>query len=142
MTVMEAAFLITGLVCAVVCVLCVRRVLIVISLVLGGKRTEGWCAKRQMFALNANDSHHPQFTFAFRTPDGEVVEFRDRPGAFGYEEGAPVRVCYDPARPRKRATIAGPDTWGPVYVRLLVGLPLGLLSYVALYTLASHWGFI
>jgi hypothetical protein len=78
----------------------------------------------------------------FRTPDGETVEFRDRPGAFGYEQGEAVRVCHDPARPRKRATIAGPDTWGPVYVRHLIGLPLGLMSYVALRTLASHWAFI
>ncbi|MEU0191622.1 DUF3592 domain-containing protein [Streptomyces afghaniensis] len=139
---MEVAFLITGLVRAVVCVLCVRRVLIAIRLVLRGQRTEGWCATRQMVAVNANDSHHPQFTFAFRTPDGETVELRDRPGAFGYEQGVPVRVCCDPARPRKRATIAGPDTWGPVYVRLLIGLPLGLMSYVALRTLASRWGFI
>ncbi|WP_175439286.1 DUF3592 domain-containing protein [Streptomyces exfoliatus] len=140
MTAMETAFLLAGLAGAIVCVLCLRRVLIVIRLVMRGERADGWCAKREMFRATSNNSSHPQFTFAFRTPDGELVEFKDRPGAFGYGEGEPVRVCYDPARPRKRATIAGPDTWGPVYVRLFVGLPLGLVSYLALISLARHRG--
>ncbi|MFD2762545.1 DUF3592 domain-containing protein [Micromonospora eburnea] len=142
---MESAFLVAGLACGATCLVLLRRVLIIVRLVLRGRRTRGWCAKRQMIhsasAGSAMGNSHPEFTFAFRTADGETVEFKDRPGAFGYEEGAPVRVCYDAARPHKRATIAGPDTWGPVYVRLLVALPMGLVSYVALVTLAREWGF-
>ncbi|MFE1297381.1 DUF3592 domain-containing protein [Streptomyces sp. NPDC058731] len=78
---------------------------------------------------------HPQFTFAFRTADGRIVEFTDRPGLFWFEEGAPVRVCYDPARPGRRATVAGPDTWGPVYVQLLLCVPPAMISAAALLAL-------
>ncbi|WP_236240192.1 DUF3592 domain-containing protein [Streptomyces sp. CC228A] len=140
MTTLEVVFLVLGLACLTGCVLSVRRALIVIRLVMRGERTEGWCVRRS-YHRDGRTYNHPEFTFAFRTPDGETVEFKDRPGAFGYEEGAPVRVCYDPARPRKRATIAGPDTWGPVYVRILICVPLLLLS-MPLYGLALHWGLI
>ncbi|GLX02757.1 DUF3592 domain-containing protein [Microtetraspora sp. NBRC 16547] len=139
MTALEGVFLVFGLACLTGCVLSVSRALVVIRLVLRGERTQGWCARRA-YRRDGRSYSHPEFTFAFRTPDGELVEFKDRPGAFGYEEGASVRVCYDPARPRKRATIAGPDTWGPVYVRLLFCVPLGILSFVPLYSLALHWG--
>ncbi|MFJ8582960.1 DUF3592 domain-containing protein [Micromonospora sp. NPDC093277] len=146
MTTMEGAFLIAGLVCGATCLLFLRRVLITVHLVLRGERAQGWCAKRQIIhsanAGSAIGNSRTEFTFAFRTSAGETVEFKDRPGAFGYEEGAAVRVCYDPARPHKRATIAGPDTWGPVYVRLFVALPMALVSYVALTTLAREWGII
>ena len=141
----EAIFLAVGLACATGVVLLLRRTAIVIRLVLHGERTQGWCAKRQVVlssSTHAGGNSRTEFTFAFRTPEGETVEFKDRPGAFGYEEGAPVRVCYDPARPHKRATIAGPDTWGPVYVRLLACFPPALIGLVTLYSLALNWGVI
>ncbi len=99
MTTLEVVFLVLGLACLTGCVLSVRRALIVIRLVMRGERTEGWCVRRS-YHRDGRTYNHPEFTFAFRTPDGETVEFKDRPGAFGYEEGAPVRVCYDPARAR------------------------------------------
>jgi hypothetical protein len=135
----EAVALILGLACTTGIVLNLRRTAIVIRLVLRGARTQGRCVGRA-FIRDGRNYSHPQFTFVFRTPEGETIEFKDRPGVFGYEEGAPVRVCYDPARPRKRATIAGPDTWGPIYVRLLFCVPLAMFSFVGLYALAAHWG--
>ncbi|MEV5984523.1 DUF3592 domain-containing protein [Streptomyces sp. NPDC052051] len=141
MSTWEMTFLAVGLACTVGIVLVLYRAVIVIWLVLRGERTQGWCVTRRM-SPGGNSPSHPEFVFAFRTPDGVTVEFKDRPGAFGYEEGAPVRVCYDPARPRKRATIAGPDTWGPVYVRLLMCIPLGMFSFVGLYALALNWGLV
>lgn len=135
--------LVLGLACSAGIVLLLRRAIIVIWLVLHGERTQGWCARRQVISpTHVGGNHRTEFTFAFRTREGETTEFKDRPGAFGYEEGAPVRVCYDPARPHKRATIAGPDTWGPVYVRLLACLPLALISFVTLYALALNWGLL
>ncbi|MCN9244469.1 DUF3592 domain-containing protein [Streptomyces sp. RY43-2] len=141
MSTFEMTFLAVGLASTVGIVLVLYRMVIVIRLVLRGERTRGWCVTRRM-SPGGNSQSHPQFVFAFRTPDGETVEFKDRPGAFGYEVGAPVRVCYDPARPRKRATIAGPDTWGPVYVRLLMCIPLAGFSFVTLYSLALNWGLV
>ena len=134
-------FLVVGLACTVGIVLVLYRMFIVIWLVLRGERTQGWCETRRL-SPGGNTKSHYEYIFAFRTPDGETVEFKDRPGAFGYEVGAPVRVCYDPARPRKRATIAGPDTWGPVYTRLLMCIPLAMFAFVGLYSLALYWGFI
>jgi hypothetical protein len=135
--------LVLGLACLTGIVLFLRRAVIVLWLVLHGERTQGWCARRELISsTEVGRSSRTEFTFAFRTPEGETVEFKDRPGAFGYEEGAPVRVCYDPARPGKRATIAGPDTWGPVYVRLLACFPLGLISFATLYALALNWGLV
>ena len=143
MSTAEMVALAVGLACATGALLFLRRAVIVIRLVLRGERTQGWCARRQLVSSGSTSvSSYYEFVFAFRTSDGETVEFKDRPGAFGYEEGAPVRVCYDPARPRKRATVAGPDTWGPVYVRLLVCLPLGLVACGALYALALNWGLV
>ncbi|MEU3843276.1 DUF3592 domain-containing protein [Streptomyces sp. NPDC028635] len=91
---------------------------------------------RRAFVRDRMSHSHPQFTFAFRTADGRTVEFTDRPGMSGFEEGATVRVRYDPDRPDRRAAIAGPDTWGPVYVRLLMCVPLAMFSSVALLALA------
>jgi len=140
----EGFALVAGLACVTGVVLFLRRVAIVVRLVVHGERTQGWCAKRRVVlsSSSAGRNSRTEFTFAFRTPEGETVEFKDRPGMFGYEEGAPVRVCYDPARPGKRATIAGPDTWGPVYVRLLACFPLALMGFVALYSLALDRGVI
>ncbi|OIJ85408.1 DUF3592 domain-containing protein [Streptomyces colonosanans] len=143
MSTFEIGALGAGLACATGVVLFLYRVVLVIWLVLRGERTQGWCAKRRLVSsTSVGHSSRTEFTFAFRTPEGETVEFKDRPGAFGYEEGAPVRVCYDPARPHKRATIAGPDTWGPVYTRILFCVPLGMISFVMLYGMALHLGFI
>ncbi|MGY1454504.1 DUF3592 domain-containing protein [Streptomyces sp. SS8] len=141
---MEAVFLIAGTAAAAVCLLCLRRIAVVLWLVARGERARGWCARRRMAAWGAGTDgvrgHRPEFVFAFRTPDGETVEFRDRPGALGYEEGAPVGVRYDPARPRRRATVAGGGTWGPLYVPALVAAPTGLLAVVLLRALALHNG--
>ncbi|MFE3906036.1 hypothetical protein ACFXPY_38745, partial [Streptomyces sp. NPDC059153] len=63
--------------------------------------------------MSAGSSSRTEFTFAFCTPEGETVEFKDRPGAFGYEEGAPVGFCVVTARPRQRAPLAGAGTGGP-----------------------------
>lgn len=140
---MEIGALAAGLACATGVSLFLHRTVIVIWLVLRGARTQGWCVKRELIrSVSAGSSSRTEFTFAFRTPEGETVEFKDRPGAFGYEEGAPVRICYDPARPRKRATIAGPGIWGPVYTRLLFCFPLGLVGFVMLYSLALSWGLV
>ncbi|WP_331755291.1 DUF3592 domain-containing protein (plasmid) [Streptomyces sp. NBC_00846] len=109
----EIGALAAGLACATGVALFLHRTVIVIWLVLRGERTQGRCVKRELIrSVSAGSSTRAEFTFSFRTPEGETVEFKDRPGAFGYEEGTPVRICYDPALPRKRATIAGPDTWG------------------------------
>jgi hypothetical protein len=139
----EMGVLGVGLACATGVVLFLYRTVIVIWLVLRGERTQGWCVQRQLVPSGSTSvSSRYEFVFAFRTPEGKTIEFKDRPGAFGYEEGAPVRVCYDRARPRKRATIAGPDTWGPVYVRLLACLPLGMFAFVGLFGMALRWGLV
>lgn len=57
------------------------------------------------------------------------MEFTDHaPGPFGFEVGAPVRVSYDPADPARRATVAGPGSWGPILMPTVFAVVLGLFS--------------
>ncbi|MEV7087334.1 DUF3592 domain-containing protein [Streptomyces sp. NPDC093085] len=141
----EALFLLVGLLALAVSGHFARRVLMVLVLLGGGRRAEGRCVDRRTVTTSGvasgnAPSSHPEFVFTFRTEDGTAVEFKDRPGMFGYEVGAPVRVSYDPKSPRKRATIAGPGTWGPVYVPALICLGAALFAAVPLLAVAAAEG--
>ncbi|MEU8530231.1 DUF3592 domain-containing protein [Streptomyces sp. NPDC048629] len=109
----------------------------VLRLVRLGARADGWCAERRVQERSGMDnSYATEYVYAFRTPDGREIRFTDpSPSAFGFEEGAPVRVSYDPAAPEKLATIAGPGAW-----RALV-IPAVLAVFIGLMTLLLLWGF-
>ncbi|MFI6699755.1 DUF3592 domain-containing protein [Streptomyces sp. NPDC050509] len=142
----EALFLLVGAAALAVSVYCARRVLMVLALLRGGHRAEGRCVDRRVTThsgvAGGSPSSHPEFVFAFRTEDGTAVEFKDRPGMFGHEVGAPVRVSYDPRSPHKRATIAGPGNWGPVYVPALICLGTALFALVPLLAVAAKEGLL
>lgn len=134
----EALFLFVGVAALAAAVYFARRVLIVLSLLRSGRRAEGRCVDRQVSTnsgvAGGSPRSHAEFVFAFRTEDGTPVEFKDRPGMSGHEVGAPVRVSYDPKAPGRRATIAGPGNWGPLYVPALACL--GTLPFILVPLLA------
>ncbi|HEY9367981.1 DUF3592 domain-containing protein [Streptomyces sp.] len=113
------------------------RFLRVLRLVRRGERAEGWCAERRVLERSGMDnSYATEYVYAFRTPDGHEIRFTDpSPSAFGFEEGAPVRVSYDPAAPERNATIAGPGAW-----RALV-IPAVMAGFIGLMTLLLFWAF-
>ncbi|MFJ7999922.1 DUF3592 domain-containing protein [Streptomyces sp. NPDC096310] len=142
----EALFLLVGVAALGVSVYFARRVLMVLALLRSGRRAEGRCVDRRVVRnsglATGSSSSHPEFVFAFRTEDGTDVEFKDRPGMFGHQVGAPVRVSYDPRSPHKRATVAGPGTWGPVYVPALICLGTALFALVPLLAVAAKEGLL
>ncbi|MFE2945002.1 DUF3592 domain-containing protein [Streptomyces sp. NPDC059255] len=142
----EALFLLVGVAALVVSVVFARRLLVVLALLRNGRRAEGRCVDRRIVTnsglASGSSSSHPEFVFTFRTEDGTAVEFKDRPGMFGHEVGAPVRVSYDPRSPHKRATIAGPGAWGPVYVPALICLGTALFALVPLLAVAAKEGLL
>ncbi|MFG2331022.1 DUF3592 domain-containing protein [Streptomyces sp. NPDC048604] len=109
----------------------------VLRLVRLGARADGWCAERRVLERSGMDnSYATEYVYAFRTPDGREISFTDpSPSAFGFEEGAPVRVSYDPAAPEKRATIAGPGAWRALVIPAVLAVVIGLM------TLLMLWGF-
>jgi hypothetical protein len=142
----EALFLFVGVAALAVSVYCARRVLIVLSLLRSGRRAAGRCVDRQVSTntgvAGGSPRSHAEFVFAFRTEDGTPVEFKDRPGMSGHEVGAPVRVTYDPKAPGKRATVAGPGNWGPVYVPALVCLGTAFFALFPLLAVAAKEGLL
>ncbi|MFE3737611.1 DUF3592 domain-containing protein [Streptomyces sp. NPDC059134] len=142
----EALFLLVGVAALAVSVHFARRLLMVLVLLRSGRRAEGRCVDRQVSThsgvAGGSPRSHPEFVFAFRTEDGTAVEFKDRPGMFGHEVGAPVRVSYDPRSPHRRATIAGPGAWGPVYVPALICLGTALFALAPLLAVAAKEGLL
>ncbi|MFR9674424.1 DUF3592 domain-containing protein [Streptomyces sp. TR06-5] len=129
------------LVLAAVAVRVAARLLTVLRLVRGGARAEGVCTQRSVErrAGPPGRGHRALFAFRFRTADGTEVVFEDRAGVAGLAEGVPVEVRYDPRAPERRATIAGPGRWGPVYVNglLLAGLAVFTILPPLLIALAA-----
>ncbi|MET9803451.1 DUF3592 domain-containing protein [Streptomyces sp. NPDC006368] len=121
------------------------RLLRVLALLRRGERVEGRCAARRRVDRGPGMERRfaTEYVFAFRTREGEDVEFTDQaPGLFGFEVGAPIRVTYDPAAPAKRATVAGPGAWWPLLAPAVFALGLGLLTLVLLYGFAAVRGWV
>ncbi|MGW7361841.1 DUF3592 domain-containing protein [Streptomyces sp. NPDC054841] len=117
----------------------------VMWLVRHGERVEGRCAERRTVDRGPGMEHRyaTEYVFAFRTRDGRDIEFTDHaPGPFGFEVGAPIRVSYDPAAPEKRATVAGPGSWGPVLMPVAFAGGLGVFAAGLLYGFAALRGWV
>ncbi|WP_443079092.1 DUF3592 domain-containing protein [Streptomyces sp. NBC_01498] len=95
-----------------------------------GNRAEGTCVRIEREPYNRSDARR-QF-FAFRTPDGEQIEFEDLAGR-SVRVGDPVTVTYDPAAPARTATVAGRGNWSPVlrYGVLVAGCGLAAAGFAA-----------
>lgn len=87
-------------------------------------------APGEVVALNAGGSH-PQIRFS--APDGQSISYPQGGLIFGYREGMAVQVLFDPAEPRRSATI---DDFGAVWsAPILVGGIGGGLFLGGLWTL-------
>jgi hypothetical protein len=115
----------------------------VLWLVRHGAHAEGRCSERRSVDRGAGSErgYSTEYVFAFRTPDGQDVEFTDHaPGPFGFEVGAPIRVSYDPADPSRHATVAGRGAWGPVLMPAAFAVVLGLFAAGLLFGFAvTRW---
>ncbi|MGW2860286.1 DUF3592 domain-containing protein [Streptomyces sp. NPDC001205] len=104
-----------------------RRLLVVTRMLRHGVRTSGECVRVESDNVSVDAK---RYFFAFRTPDGQTVEFEDL-AAWSMTVGTPVTVAYAPADPARTATIAGRGTWSPVLqcVALVLGCGFALLGF-------------
>ncbi|MFH9010381.1 DUF3592 domain-containing protein [Streptomyces sp. NPDC017943] len=108
-----------------------RRLVTVVRVLRRGARAEGSCVRVETEPYGRSDAR--RHVFAFRTADGDRVEFEDL-AAWSTTEGTAVTVTYDPRDPAGTATVAGRGSWSPVLqaLALTLGCGLGALGFAVL----------
>ncbi|MFF2652080.1 DUF3592 domain-containing protein [Streptomyces sp. NPDC058045] len=110
-----------------------RRLGTVVRTLRGGARAPGRCVRVETEPYNRSDAK--RHWFAFRTEQGEDVEFEDLAGWL-MNPGDEVTVAYDPHDPARTATIAGRgSSWSPVLqcVALVGGCGLATAGFATLF---------
>ena len=110
----------------------VRRLATVARMLRRGVRTTGTCVRVTSRPHQRSDAK--RYHFAFRTDDGQAVEFEEL-AEWSMAEGTTVTVAYDPRDPRRTATIAGRGSSAPVVqsLTLVVGCGLATVGFTALF---------
>lgn len=110
----------------------VRRLATVRRTLRHGIRTTGTCVRVDRGPNRNSDAR--RYRFAFRTADGEAVEFEDLAG-WSMTAGTPVTVAYDPRDPRRTATIAGRGSASPILqsLALVAGCGLAAVGFAVLF---------
>ncbi|GHH77408.1 hypothetical protein GCM10018793_25410 [Streptomyces sulfonofaciens] len=116
-----------------------RRLVTVARMLRRGARTTGSCVRVEREPYNRSDA--TRHFFAFRTADGETVEFEDLAG-WSMAKGTVVTVAYDPRDPARTATIAGRGNWSPVLqcLALVGGCSLGTAGFATLFLVQALGG--
>lgn len=102
-----------------------RQLVTVARVLRRGVRTTGECVRVETEPFNRSDA--ARYFFAFRTEDGERVEFEDL-ARWSTKEGTRVAVTYFPHDPQRTATISGRHNWSPVLQALALSAGCGMAA--------------